>query len=82
MKYKTLAISDPKELIFGYAAKIQWKEKHRFVRIASPPGNVAAACCNLWRNKSAQNVKLLADIAPVVYIEQLRYDVRLFNNPE
>jgi methanol---5-hydroxybenzimidazolylcobamide Co-methyltransferase len=45
----------------------------------SPVGNVAAACCDLWSNESVQNVKLLADIAPVVYMEQLEYDVRLFN---
>jgi methanol---5-hydroxybenzimidazolylcobamide Co-methyltransferase len=45
----------------------------------SPVGNVAAACCDLWSNESVQNVKLLADIAPVVYMEQLQYDVRLFN---
>jgi methanol--5-hydroxybenzimidazolylcobamide Co-methyltransferase len=46
---------------------------------SSPMGNVAAACCDLWSNESVQNVKLLADIAPVVYMEQLQYDVRLFN---
>jgi len=45
----------------------------------SPLGNIAAACCDLWSNESVQNVKLLADIAPVVYMEQLQYDVRLFN---
>jgi len=45
----------------------------------SPVGNVAAACCDLWSNESVQNIKLLADIAPVVYMEQLQYDVRLFN---
>jgi len=45
----------------------------------SPLGNVAAACCDLWSNESVQNVKLLADFAPVVYMEQLQYDVRLFN---
>ena len=45
----------------------------------SPVGNVAAACCDLWSNESVQNVKLLADLAPVVYMEQLQYDVRLFN---
>lgn len=45
----------------------------------SPLGNIAAACCDLWSNESVQNVKLLADIAPVVYTEQLQYDVRLFN---
>ncbi len=45
----------------------------------SPLGNIAAACCDLWSNESVQNVKLLADMAPVVYMEQLQYDVRLFN---
>jgi methanol---5-hydroxybenzimidazolylcobamide Co-methyltransferase len=45
----------------------------------SPLGNIAAACCDLWSNESVQNIKLLADIAPVVYMEQLQYDVRLFN---
>lgn len=45
----------------------------------SPLGNVAAACCDLWSNESVQNIKLLANIAPVVYMEQLQYDVRLFN---
>jgi methanol--5-hydroxybenzimidazolylcobamide Co-methyltransferase len=46
---------------------------------SSPVGNVAAACCDLWSNESVQNIKLLADMAPVVYMEQLQYDVRLFN---
>jgi methanol--5-hydroxybenzimidazolylcobamide Co-methyltransferase len=46
---------------------------------SSPLGNIAAACCDLWSNESVQNVKLLADMAPVVYMEQLEYDVRLFN---
>jgi methanol--5-hydroxybenzimidazolylcobamide Co-methyltransferase len=45
----------------------------------SPLGNVAGACCDLWSNESVQNIKLLADFAPVVYMEQLQYDVRLFN---
>lgn len=45
----------------------------------SPLGNIAGACCDLWSNESVQNVKLLADFAPVVYMEQLQYDVRLFN---
>jgi methanol---5-hydroxybenzimidazolylcobamide Co-methyltransferase len=45
----------------------------------SPLGNIAAACCDLWSNESVQNVKLLADFAPIVYMEQLQYDVRLFN---
>ena len=46
---------------------------------SSPMGNIAAACCDLWSNESVQNVKLLADMAPIVYMEQLQYDVRLFN---
>ncbi|RPI04667.1 MAG: methanol--corrinoid methyltransferase [Ignavibacteriae bacterium] len=45
----------------------------------SPVGNIAAACCDLWSNESVQNIKLLADFAPVVYMEQLQYDVRLMN---
>ncbi len=42
-------------------------------------GNVAAACCDLWSNESVQNIKLLSGMAPTVYLEQLVYDVRLFN---
>lgn len=45
----------------------------------SPVGNVAAACADLWSNESVQNVKLLAGNAPTVYMEQLQYDTRLFN---
>jgi len=45
----------------------------------SPVGNIAAACCDLWSNESVQNIKLLADFAPIVYMEQLAYDVRLMN---
>ena len=45
----------------------------------SPVGNVAAACCDLWSNESVQNIKLLADMAPTVYMEQLIYDTRLMN---
>jgi len=45
----------------------------------SPVGNVAAACCDLWSNESVQNIKLLGGMAPTVYLEQLIYDVRLFN---
>ncbi len=45
----------------------------------SPLGNIAGACCDLWSNESVQNIKLLADFAPIVYMEQLQYDVRLFN---
>jgi len=45
----------------------------------SPVGNVAAACADLWSNESIQNVKLLGGMAPTVYLEQLEYDTRLFN---
>ena len=45
----------------------------------SPVGNVAAACADLWSNESVQNVKLLGGMAPTIYLEQLEYDVRLFN---
>jgi methanol---5-hydroxybenzimidazolylcobamide Co-methyltransferase len=45
----------------------------------SPLGNIAAACADLWSNESVQNIKLLADWAPTVYLEQLEYDTRLFN---
>ena len=45
----------------------------------SPVGNVAAAACDTWSNESVQNVKLLGGMAPTCYMEQLAYDVRLFN---
>lgn len=45
----------------------------------SPVGNVAAACCDLWSNESVQNIMLLSGMAPTAYLEQLEYDVRLFN---
>lgn len=45
----------------------------------SPVGNVSAACCDLWSNESVTNIKLLADMAPTVYLEQLIYDTRLMN---
>lgn len=45
----------------------------------SPVGNIAAACADLWSNESVQNVKLLAGMAPSVYMEQLQYDTRLMN---
>lgn len=45
----------------------------------SPVGNIAAACTDLWSNESVQNIKLLAGMAPTVYLEQLEYDVRLMN---
>jgi methanol--5-hydroxybenzimidazolylcobamide Co-methyltransferase len=42
-------------------------------------GNVPAACCDLWSNESVTNIRLLADMAPTVYLEQLVYDTRLMN---
>ena len=45
----------------------------------SPLGNITAACADLWSNESVQNVKLLAGMAPTVYLEQLQYDTRLMN---
>jgi methanol--5-hydroxybenzimidazolylcobamide Co-methyltransferase len=45
----------------------------------SPVGNIAAAGADLWSNESVQNIKLLAGMAPTVYMEQLEYDVRLMN---
>jgi methanol--5-hydroxybenzimidazolylcobamide Co-methyltransferase len=45
----------------------------------SPVGNIAAACADLWSNESVQNIKLLAGMAPTVYLEQLEYDTRLMN---
>lgn len=45
----------------------------------SPIGNIASACTDLWSNESVQNIKLLSGPAPVAYMEQLEYDVRLMN---
>jgi len=45
----------------------------------SPLGNIAAATCDVWSNESVQNIRLLADMAPVCYVEQLIYDCRLMN---
>lgn len=45
----------------------------------SPIGNIASACTDLWSNESVQNIKLLSGMAPVAYMEQLEYDVRLMN---
>ncbi|MCX7786428.1 MAG: methanol--corrinoid methyltransferase [Spirochaetes bacterium] len=45
----------------------------------SPVGNVAAAAADLWSNESVANTKLLAGMAPTVYLEQLEYDTRLMN---
>ena len=42
-------------------------------------GNIASAACDLWSNESVQNIRLLSDFAPVVYLEQLTYDCRLMN---
>ncbi|MCF7740281.1 MAG: methanol--corrinoid methyltransferase [Candidatus Marinimicrobia bacterium] len=42
-------------------------------------GNVAGACCDMWSNESVQNVRLLSANAPVVSLEQLIYDCRLYN---
>ena len=46
----------------------------------SPVGNIPAACCDMWSNESVTNVKLLAEMAPTVYLEQLVYDTRLMNS--
>ncbi len=46
---------------------------------SSPLGNIASACADLWSNESVQNIKLLAGMAPTVYMEQLEYDTRLMN---
>ena len=45
----------------------------------SPVGNVPAACCDMWSNESVTNIRLLSDMAPTVYLEQLIYDARLMN---
>lgn len=45
----------------------------------SPMGNLAAATCDTWSNESVQNIKLLGDMAPTCYMEQLIYDCRLMN---
>jgi len=45
----------------------------------SPIGNITAAMADLWSNESVQNIKLLSDMAPTVYTEQLIYDCRLMN---
>ena len=46
---------------------------------ASGVGNVAGAACDTWSNESVQNVRLLGGMAPTCSMEQLIYDVRLFN---
>jgi methanol--5-hydroxybenzimidazolylcobamide Co-methyltransferase len=45
----------------------------------SPVGNISACVADMWSNESVQNVKLLADMAPTVSMEQLVYDCRLMN---
>ncbi len=45
----------------------------------STVGNIAGAAADLWSNESVENVKLLSAMAPVVSMEQLVYDCRLFN---
>lgn len=45
----------------------------------SPVGNIPAACCDMWSNESVTNIKLLAEMAPTVYLEQLVYDTRIMN---
>ncbi len=45
----------------------------------SPVGNVAGVCCDLWSNESVADTMLLSGMAPTVYMEQLIYDTRLFN---
>jgi len=45
----------------------------------SPVGNVAGVCCDLWSNESVADTMMLSGMAPTVYMEQLIYDARLFN---
>lgn len=45
----------------------------------SAVGNIAASYADLWSNESVQHIKLLSGMAPVVSMEQLIYDCRLFN---
>lgn len=45
----------------------------------SPVGNIAASLADLWSNESIQQVHLLAEMAPVVGMEQLIYDCRMLN---
>ena len=67
--------------IFGLHGGIPISMEGRTAACAhlSPLGNIAGACADLWSNESVQNIKLLADMAPTVYYEQLEYDTRLFN---
>ena len=45
----------------------------------SPIGNIAAVTADLWSNESIQQVRLLSDMAPIVGMEQLIFDCRMFN---
>ncbi|HEX9614640.1 MAG TPA: methyltransferase MtaB domain-containing protein [Bacteroidota bacterium] len=45
----------------------------------SAVGNITGAYADLWSNESVQHIKLLSGMAPVVSLEQLVYDCRLFN---
>ncbi|MEX1139021.1 MAG: methyltransferase MtaB domain-containing protein [Bacteroidota bacterium] len=45
----------------------------------SSVGNIAGVYADLWSNESVQHIKLLSGMAPVVSMEQLIYDCRLFN---
>ncbi|HSV32386.1 MAG TPA: methyltransferase MtaB domain-containing protein [Atribacteraceae bacterium] len=63
--------------ITGYP--ISMEGRSAAVAHLSPLGNITAATADLWSNESVQNIKLLADIAPVVSMEQLVYDCRLLN---
>jgi methanol--5-hydroxybenzimidazolylcobamide Co-methyltransferase len=40
----------------------------------SPLGNIASAMCDLWRNESVQNVRLLSGSAHDAFTEALAYD--------
>ncbi len=63
--------------ITGYT--ISMEGRSAAVAHLSPLGNIAAAAADLWSNESVQNLKLLAELAPIVSMEQLAYDCRLFN---
>ena len=63
--------------ITGYS--ISMEGRSAAVAHLSPLGNIAAAAADLWSNESVQNLKLLAEHAPIVSMEQLAYDCRLFN---
>ncbi len=42
-------------------------------------GNIVGGMCDLWSNESVENVRLLAGMAPTVYMEHLLYDCRMMN---